>query len=80
MPEITITWLLLSIPIQMGLADSPQLFYHDCGNSIPPHTKGATDAIRVGFELATDGIQFYAFGTNDPARRCTHSNFDQPDS
>ena len=41
------------------------------------HYKGATSmqthpAVRVGYELATDGIQFYVFATSygEAARRC----------
>ena len=36
---------------------SPQLYYHDCAGRIPGHT---TRAPRVGFELETNGFQFYA--------------------
>ena len=36
---------------------SPQLYYHDCSGRIPGHT---TRAPPVGFELETNGFQFYA--------------------
>ena len=36
---------------------SPQLYYHDCSGRIPGHT---TRAPQVGFELETNGFQFYA--------------------
>ena len=39
---------------------SPQLYYHDCSGRIPGHT---TRAPPVGFELETNGFQFYAIAT-----------------
>ena len=36
---------------------SPQLYYHDCSGQIPGHT---TRAPPAGFELETNGFQFYA--------------------
>ena len=39
---------------------SPQLYYHDCSGRIPGLT---TRAPPVGFELETNGFQFYAMPT-----------------
>ena len=49
--------------------DPLQLYYHDCSGTAsqdPGHTTRAPlmqtqPAVRVGFELATNYIQFYAF-------------------
>ena len=45
---------------------SPQLYYHDCSGRITGHT---TRAPPVGFELETNGFQFYAIGNLDNTSR-----------
>ena len=41
---------------------SQQDYYHDCSGGIPGHN---TRVPQVGFELATNGIQFYAIANLD---------------
>ena len=41
---------------------SQQLYYHDCSGRIPGHT---TRVPQVGFELETNGFQFYAIANLD---------------
>ena len=41
---------------------SQQFYYHDCSGRIPGHT---TRAPPVGFELETNGFQFYAIANLD---------------
>ena len=50
---------------------SPQLYYHDCSGRIPGHT---TRAPPVGFELETNGFQFYAIANLDKTSYCDHSH------
>ena len=41
---------------------SPQLYHHDCSGRIPGYT---TRAPPVGFDLETNGFQFYAITNLD---------------
>ena len=49
---------------------SQQLYYHDCSGRIPGHT---TRVPQVGFELETNGFQFYAIATLDNTSNLLHA-------
>ena len=60
-------WLLKAEPLRFAAAQLPRMFW----NNVPGHT---TRAPQVGFELATNGIQFYAIANLDKTSLCTSAD------